>query len=271
MKKVFLYTVLLICAACEKQTDWPAQGLETSYLVVDGMITNEVKSHAVTLTRTVNELNAMPQAVSGASVIISDADSIWFLIEDFVRPGVYLTKNNFRARPGVDYTLLISADGVTYSAKTRMVPVNTLVRLHYSKIAGSGLFHITWVANAYNAAHPAMYEVLLDWSQVPGFLSEDSASCTARLFYYSLPTLDVSEVFAPEIEKIQFPAGTKIVERKYSLTPGYVEFIRAMISETNWKGGLFDSAPANIPTNISNGALGFFAACDVITDSLVVQ
>ena len=63
-----------------------------------------------------------------------------------------------------------------------------------------------------------------------------------------------------EMEVIKFPLGTKIVERKYSLNPGYTEFTRTDFPETNWKGGLFDSAPANIPTNLSKGAVGYFAA-----------
>jgi len=271
MKKIILYISLLVFVSCEKQTEWPIQADETSRIVVEGILTNEVKTHSIRLCRTVSALNMAPQAVSGAGVIISDADSSWFLTEQAGNPGFYVTKNNFSAKPGVLYTLLVTFEGNVYSAKTRSVPVTPFEKLRYAKSPGEGLYHITWIANPYNAVQPAMYEILLDWSQLPEYSTQDSASCTARLYYYSLPTLDVSEVFAPEIERIKFPAGTKITERKYSLTKEHVEFVRAMISETTWKGGLFDSAPANVPTNISNGALGFFAACNVITVSSVVQ
>mgnify|MGYP001408540027 CR=1 FL=1 len=271
MKKFWLYIIVLMLTACEKQVDWPLQADDTSKVVIDGMITNEIKSHSVRLFRTVSHINMAPQAISGAAVIISDADSSWFLAEDIANPGVYRTKNNFFARPGQKYSLLVSADGTVYTAKTQMVPNTSFTSLHYAKNSGDHLYRITWVANAYNAAHPAMYEILLDWSHLPAYSSLDSASCTARLFYYSLPTIDVSQVFAPEMEKVNFPRGTKIIEKKYSLNSEYAEFIRALISETNWKGGLFDSAPANVPTNLSAGAIGFFAACNVIADTIVVQ
>ncbi|HNW71082.1 MAG TPA: DUF4249 family protein [Bacteroidales bacterium] len=271
MKKIIFYFCLLLFVSCEKQAEWPIQAEETPRIVIDGILTNESGTHSIHVCRTVSELNMTPQAVSGAGVIISDADSSWFLTEQPGNPGFYITKNNFSAKPGVLYTLLVTSEGTVYSAKTQSVPVTPFENLRYGKNPGESLYHITWVANPYNAIHPAMYEILLDWSQLPEYSTQDSASCTARLFYYSLPTLDVSEVFAPEIERIKFPAGTKITERKYSLTKEHVDFVRAMISETTWKGGLFDSAPANVPTNISNGALGFFAACNVITVSLVVQ
>lgn len=271
MKKIIFYFCLLVFASCEKQTEWSIQAEETSRIVIDGILTNESRTYSIRVCRTVTELNMSPQAVSGAGVIISDADSSWFLTEQAGNPGCYITKNNFSAKPGVLYTLLVTCEGKVYSAKAQSVPVAPFEKLHYAKSSGEALYHITWVANPYNAMQPAMYEILLDWSQLPGYSTQDSASCTARLYYYSLPTLDVSEVFAPEIERIKFPAGTKITERKYSLTKEHVEFVRAMISETTWKGGLFDSAPANVPTNVSNGALGFFAACNVITVSWVVQ
>lgn len=271
MKKIIFYLSLLVFISCEKQTEWPIQADETSRIVVEGMLTNEVRTHSIRLFRTVSELNMAPQAVSGAGVIISDADSSWFLPEQAGNPGCYVTKNNFSAKPGVFYTLLVTYEGIVYSAKTQSVPVTPFEMLRFSRNPGESLYHITWVANPYNAIQPAMYEILLDWSQLPEYSTQDSASCTARLYFYSLPTLDVSEVFAPEIERIRFPAGTKITERKYSLTREHVEFVRAMISETTWKGGFFDSAPANVPTNISNGALGFFAACNVIKNSIVVQ
>lgn len=271
MKKALFYMMLLLLAGCEKQTDKSIQSENLNLIVVDGIITNEHKVHTIRLTRTVDELNAVPQPVSGAGVIISNADSTYFLSEQPSDQGVYQTKNNFFAKQGVDYTLLISYEGKTYSAKTRMVPGGPFNMLRYEKNTADNLYHIFWIENPYNALHPAMFEILLDWSMVPGYTTLNPDSCKAKLYYYTLPTLDVSEIFAPEMERIHFPLGTRIIERKYSLNPEHTEFIRALISETIWKGGLFDSAPANVPTNLSQGAVGFFAACDVFSDSLVVQ
>ncbi|MFH0866598.1 MAG: hypothetical protein V1904_10400, partial [Bacteroidota bacterium] len=64
---------------------------------------------------------------------------------------------------------------------------------------------------------------------------------------------------------------TLITERRYSITAEHAQYIRAMLSETNWSGGLFDSAHSNVPTNMSEGAVGFFSACGVETLYLSVD
>jgi hypothetical protein len=90
------------------------------------------------------------------------------------------------------------------------------------------------------------------------------------MLFYTLPTLDVSEIFAPVMESISFPAGTIITERRYSLTPEHAEFLREMLLETSWTGGLFSVANSNVTTNLSEGAAGYFGACSVTSLSLTV-
>jgi hypothetical protein len=85
-----------------------------------------------------------------------------------------------------------------------------------------------------------------------------------------LPTLDVSQIFSPEMEKVSFPAGTIINERRYSLTPEHAEFFRELLLETNWTGGLFSLSNANVITNLTEGAIGYFGVCSVTSLSLTV-
>ena len=74
MRRTFIYIALFMLAACEKQTDRPILAENLDLIVVDAMITDEHKPQTVRLTRTVTELNAIPEPVRGASVIISDAN-----------------------------------------------------------------------------------------------------------------------------------------------------------------------------------------------------
>ena len=41
--------------------------------------------------------------------------------------------------------------------------------------------------------------------------------------------------------------------------------------ETEWRGGLFDSPPANVPSNVSNGALGYFGAAGRSEYTIVIE
>jgi hypothetical protein len=99
----------------------------------------------------------------------------------------------------------------------------------------------------------------------------DPEKCKKRLLFYTLTTLDVSQVFAPLVEEVSFPAGTRIDQRRYSLTPEHAAFIRSLLLETNWQGGVFPTDPANIQSNISEGGLGYFAVCAVNNLSLIVE
>jgi len=271
MKKKLIYLfVLLSFLSCEKQVDWSLQNEQSDLIIVDGMITNEMKSHEIKLSYPVTQLNETPKPVSGATVLISDEDSTYHLTEQPVGSGIYKTASYFIGQVGNHYTLLINYNGKIYSAKTTLIQGYVFNPLQYVQIGNNGLYHITWIANAYDAENFAMYEILLDWSGVPGYQGVDPDSCRSRLLYYTLPTIDVSQVFAPVVEKQYFPAGTIITENRYTLTREHAEFIRALLSETNWQGGLFDSEHANIPTNLSDGAIGFFSACGASKLSITV-
>jgi hypothetical protein len=43
-----------------------------------------------------------------------------------------------------------------------------------------------------------------------------------------------------------------------------------MLSETEWRGGVFDVQRDNVSTNLSEGAVGFFAVATVVADTTVI-
>jgi hypothetical protein len=271
MKKVILFIFALFSlTGCVKQIDWPSDNQPLHLIIVDGTITDERKVQTIRISFPVTQLNSTPLPVTGADVLISNEDSTWQLTENPVNSGLYLTDPTFLARLEKNYTLFIYQDNQIYSAKAYMVAGSVFNELQYIKNTDNELFHIDWVANAFSSKDPAMWEILLDWTKVPGYENLDSANCQARMLFYTFPTLDVSEIFAPEMEKTSFPAGTIINERRYSLTPEHAEFLRELMLETNWTGGLFSLANANVMTNLSSGAIGYFAVCSVTSLSITV-
>ena len=261
MKKILFFCIItmLMLAGCYKKTDWSLKSYDTGLIVVDGIITDTLGAQKITITRPTGQLNETPPPVTGANVVITCEDSAYVLTEQPANSGIYLTKNTFSAGTGKHYTLLIVLNNRLYTATTYMVPGIHFNALKYAKDEGDPLYHIDSIAEAFNTSDTAMWEVLLDWSHVPGYENMDRSKTTARLLYYTLPTLDVSQIFAPPMESVTFPGGTIVLERRYSLTPEYAAFLRTLIMETNWMGGLFSSVPANVLTNLSPGAVGFFA------------
>jgi hypothetical protein len=202
--------------------------------------------------------------VSNATVLVSSNQVTYTFHEDAANPGNYLSDKQFTGIRNRTYSLLVTTANKVFSAKSALEPPAEFIFLKYQKNGTDNKYRISFVANTYNPSKAAMYEVLLDWSNAPGYVNENPDSCRAKLFFYTLPTLDVSEVFAPNMEKVTFPSGTVITERRYSLTDEHTAFLRAVLLETTWQGGYFNTASANVPTNLSAGALGFFGACGIM-------
>jgi hypothetical protein len=266
----YLLFITLLFQGCVKETSWTYSDTLAPVMVVDAILTDEVKSHEVKLLYSNTALNQSPSMATGATVLISDADSAWILVSDTLNPGVYHTPSWFVAKTGKYYTLQIFHHEKVYTARAGMTPGQFFKEVQCAKNEDNGLYYVDWVANAFNATGPAMWELLIDWSEVPGYEGLDSLENHARMLFYTLPTLDVSEIFAPRMESVFFPAGTIITERRYSLSPEHAEFARELLLETNWTGGLFTVAPASVSSNLSGGALGFFGVCAVNEVSVIV-
>jgi hypothetical protein len=171
----------------------------------------------------------------------------------------------FRAVFGQAYYLYIRYQQQDYLAVTFMVPVAPLPPLEVEEV-GNLLRYKPGTSN-----NPAMEEVRLDWSAVEGYLHLPPEETRAQLYYYTLETLDVPQLFAPEQQEVLFPRGTKIVRRNYSLSAEQRAFVRSFLFETQWQGSPFDAERANVLTNMQGGALGYFAANTVVSDSTVVE
>lgn len=265
MRKLLTYSPLLLIflvTACEEPVAWNLQKSE-SILVVDGMITSEQKEHEVILTWSSPSPNGPFDPVTGAIVAITDFDSTWVLAEK--EPGHYLTPANVQALVNKTYFLYINYSGREFTATTRPVPVTLPPPISIVPYgSGDSLFTLAPAESDI----PAMKEYYLDWSDVPGYDTLPPEENHAFYRYYSLQNIDANALFKPGEEQITFPRGTRIQRIKYSLTPAYQEYLRAMLSETAWRGSIFDVEPGNPPGNISGGAAGFFTACTVVRDSI---
>lgn len=270
MKRIWIYIGLIILTSCAKEADWTVPENGTRYIVVDGIITNEAIVQTIDIHYSVSGLNDVPLPLSGANVIINNEDSTYQLSEDPQQAGTYKTDSIVVGLLNKNYSLLILHQDKIFSAQAYMVAGKSFPELQYSKNDDDELYHIDYVASAFEAEDPAMWEILINWSAVAGYENNDPETCKKRLLFYTLPTLDVSQVFAPIVEQISFPAGTVIDERRYSLSPDHAGFVRSLLLETDWQGGVYPTDPANVNTNLSEGALGFFGVCALNSLSLTV-
>ena len=235
-------------------------------LVVFGEITDEVKAHAIYLSRSVSYFyNEATPVVSGAIVSLSDGTTTVSLSEDPEDPGTYLTPDDYAGIPGNTYKLTIenvdiNNDGIyeTYTAETGMkntIPVEQVLVVYNSSWEGweVGLF----AKDPGETTNFYLYKVYRN-----GVLYTDSISDyrTSKDEFYNGNRIEGATVqYFDEEKGDTLLSGDKITLEVAGITEDYYDFINQVQDEINDKIPLFSGPSANIEGNISNGALGFFS------------
>lgn len=259
-----MIVIVLAFWSCEEQVNIPVMPEESNLLVVEGVITNELRNHLVKLSLPRMGLNGLSAPVTEASVyLLEDTTNVYGLTEFPKGSGHYYTPM-IRGLYGKLYTLYIMVGGKAYFAQDSSVPVQPLTELDYFETPQGNVLNLNPVGDDANYV-----EHFVTWKHTNNCVEQNS--CTGRIIYYDLKTIDVNEMFKPNKEQFYFPDQSVIVRRKYSVSPAYKAFLRSMLSETEWRGGVFDVQRSNVQTNLSDGATGFFAVCSVLSDTTVVQ
>lgn len=266
--KVLLLGSLLFMLSCSEKIEWDLKYQEEDLIVVEGKITNEQKQHEVKLTRPVFETNAIPVPVSGAVVEINDGQKIHVLTEDRSRPGIYMTSPDFAGEVKSGYQLRIGHGGQRITAIAFMREVTPFQFMLPVQVQTDPPLFEAYISNSDDG--PAIVRMELDWSHVPGYDTLSDGENHALIYHYTLNSVDVNRIFSPDREHVRFPPGTIVFREKESVSREYEEFLRGVLSETDWRGGVFDVLPGNARTNLSEGAVGFFVATEVIRDTVVI-
>lgn len=106
-----------------------------SFLVVEGLITNENSSYKINLHRTTKEKNSVPEKVNDANVYILSEDGISTHLRN-IGGGAYITDSaSFTGAVGKNYTLqILTIDGKEYrSDECMMLPVAPIDSVYYEK------------------------------------------------------------------------------------------------------------------------------------------
>ena len=258
---VFGFYLLISLSSCLEEISIEEYvGEPSGRLVVEGLITNEKKAHFIKLTRTTNVIPKAPaNPVTGASISISDGDTIFLFAEKETGSGIYLTDSTVQGEAGKTYTLNIVVDGKTYEASDKMEPPNAfdksdLLSIYFRPDKSGGYVNQLFTV-AYGADSPSMVSYAI--------VNPRPQDKYTEIWYYTFPGADVDNIIPTPTESLEFVQGTIFRQVKYSLSNEHYLFLRAVLLETKYAGGILGSVRANVPTNISNGGLGFFGACSV--------
>ncbi len=266
LRSTIIFTVLLISlASCEEPVDWEFQPGENGTLVVDAILTDELGIQELRLTRSYDDLNGEASPISATRVTVSNGQQSYLFTATADDATLYQSNEPFRATIGEALTLEVEWEGQNFLATNAAVPIAPLGQLDFQEVLnGDSLALIP--PPIYTPAEQAMYVVDVDWSHL-----SNVEPTQARLYSYSFRTFDVNEVFRDDLESVFFPRGSIAIVRKYALNDDFAAYLRSLIMEKDWRGGIYDELPSSLPSNLTNGGLGFFAVAAALRDTLEVQ
>ena len=262
-----LFAILLISilfSSCEKVIDIPLQQSDLK-IVVEGTIIDKLQPFSIRITATQDFFSKeKAPVVTDATVYIIDNTGITDTLF-YTTDGVYKTHTNRIAVVGRTYNLLILRGGNTYTAQTEMQPKFKMDSLNY------------YYAEA-NAFIPAGFKIIMSGQEPPEpgnflriiALKNDSIVVDPfKYIVYDDVFVNGSYIVSELPYNFQYNDSVQIVT--LGITKGYNNYLVALSTQQSNSGSPFDSPPANPPSNLSKGAIGYFTAASVDTLALRIQ
>lgn len=261
INKTISSLLLMLCGmffSCEEEANIAFETQDVNLLAIEGVVTNENINHTIRLSLPYQKQNNAATPVPDAIASISDGITSVQLVHS--ENGKYLTPK-MRFVSGRTYTLTITYNGRQYVAQDSSLPVEPLNALSYANADDGYRFNFFETGT-----QPYYIEYTVDWADTPSCVG----NCEAKIYYYDLKTVDANGIFKPDQADFVFPPQSTVVRRKFSVSDKYRSFLRSVLSETQWRGSVFDVQRDNAPTNLSEGAIGFFAVSTVAADTVKV-
>lgn len=260
MKNLFYFFIAVtLLSSCTEPIELDLNKGDNLKLVVNALIDNSERQQYVDLSLTSDFFdNSSSGIVNDAVVMINDNSTTYALTHS--ENGRYLFPSSFRGQIGQTYTLNISHQNKEYSAS-----------------------HYLDTVPAFDAAYAELYEEGEDDdNNIYDFfmsIQEPEGKGDYYLFntykkgstpflnisyvgYYSDEFYDGNYIEDTYVTEGEFKPGEMAVLQLYGLSKEAHDYLQAISIET-FRGGLFDTPPANVPTNIEGGGFGFFIAAAV--------
>ncbi len=276
MKQYIIFFTLILIAytfttSCTEEIPLDLNNQEFQRLVVEGWFSNRAEAHTVELTLTSDYFaNQEAPRATGANVSITDGTETFPLKE--TSPGVYQSESTEKGEIGKTYTLQIAYEGQNYEASSTMKRIVEIDSLQYV------------MDEDYAEDEPEEEDIyyLLMYVQEPMGIGDfymwktyvngvDETDTLYNVWFERDEFVDGNYINGAEMDNVYFAMGDTVTLEMRAIPEETLDFFEAVMLETVWRGGPFDGPPANIPTNISNGALGHFSAAAKVDKTIVVD
>jgi len=261
MKYKLLIAAIVILAAvsCQRVISVDV-GDAAQQLVIEGNITNILGTQTVTISRSVpyDATNVFP-TVSGAVVTINDGSANTYRLTE-TKPGTY-TINNLKGKSTTLYLLTVLLNGQAYNAASSMpLQVNLDSLTLVSQVFGNSTVK-TVVVN-YNdppvVTNQYRFVMYVNGVQVKRIFAESDQFSNGRVVASLLYERD-----------IDLKTGDKVDIDMECIDPQIYNYWNSL-SNQGGNTPQDSSTPANPPTNLTGGALGYFSAHTIQRKTITV-
>ncbi|MDH6253468.1 hypothetical protein M2347_003195 [Chryseobacterium sp. H1D6B] len=267
MKNIFFIILsLFLLNSCEKEIDLDLDN-QGGNIVIEGNITDQAGPYIVRITKSVafTQNNQYP-AVTGAEVVLSDNTGQTETLQ-YAGDGKYQT-TNFIGASGRTYTLKVQAEGQQYTAQSTMP----------AAVAFDGLTQDSFVFGGETTY--TLLPVFTDPNALGNrylfnFTINDKPKKTFEVFSDNVNNGLVNQrpLFLPNNDEDgnshKVVVGDTIHVEMQCIDNNIFTYYSALLQITGDNGG--GVTPSNPPSNISNGALGYFSAHTLSKKSFVIQ
>ncbi|ANF50684.1 hypothetical protein A0O34_09180 [Chryseobacterium glaciei] len=259
-KYLIIYSLLLCLVSCEEVIDLPLDDM-SGKIVIEGAVTDEDGPYFVQVTRSrkISFEDSGSVRVANATVVITDDQGQTDTLK--YENGVYKTVN-LVTNYGRVYTLSVTVDGVTYKSTSKMPEY----------VEFEGLKQTT----LFNGSEDGV-------GIIPIF-TDPSEKGNYYLFKSNKTNLDLSPAYTvmsddigngevnvkPISNKITLKKNDTIQVEMRSVDASVYKYFKALPLSTLENSGV-SVTPTNPPSNISNGALGYFSAHTTSTKDIIIK
>jgi hypothetical protein len=267
MKKHTIFQALtalcaLLLLSCEQVIEIDLNTSDPK-IVIEGRVTDQPEPFRISIQKTVNfdQPNDYP-AVTGATVTISDGTQTFDLPE--IEPGVYQTPTAQAGEPGRTYTLRVAAEGQVFEAVSTMPARVAFDNLKQDAGSQPGVGPVIFVVPVFTdvPGQDDQYRFVL-WKnreKQPNIFVFDDRDSDGRTITRPL--------FAPGGD-LEFVRGDTAEVEMQTIDRATYKYFYAL--DAGSSTGPNAAVPANPPSNLSGGALGYFSAHTVQKKQIVIQ
>lgn len=251
---------LVSCSTEDQFVDIPLDD-QSGKIVIEGSVTNEAGPYEIKVSRSIkvtSDHNNYP-AVSNAKVTLSDNQGQTELLAFDTVEKVYKT-GHFHTSAGMTYTLTVDVDGKIYKATSTMPEFVQLEDLEQDNVTLLGENNIIVVPSFTDPATKGNKYI---------FKSITGSKRPIEYNFFSDQLDNGEDISFPILSNYKLvKKDTVFVELQAVDAPVY-DYFRVLKNAIPGDSG--EPIPSNPPSNISNGALGYFSAHSTSVKAIIIQ